>query len=85
MGIDRSGKLQGLDALTIARAVEASVILLVADRSLVAAVSRGIARRDVEFDRPTRASLYESFVDVGCAPDDDVMLILSDGLTHTSS
>jgi len=79
-----------LDALTIVRAVEAHAVLRRSDYEAsaqkalaspaVRAVSACIAQRRVEFDAPTRSALYELLGDLGCYPQDDVMLVLAPGV-----
>lgn len=69
-----------LDAQTILRAVEASVVLQPSSKSPIAAVSAVVAFRRVELDRPTRVALVENLSELGCPADGDLMLVLSEGL-----
>eukprot|EP00929_Paragymnodinium_shiwhaense_P009821 TRINITY_DN114187_c0_g1_i1.p1 TRINITY_DN114187_c0_g1~~TRINITY_DN114187_c0_g1_i1.p1 ORF type:complete len:552 (+),score=95.80 TRINITY_DN114187_c0_g1_i1:147-1802(+) len=72
-----------LPAASMVRAVEASTMLLPGDKAPLAAVAAFLARRggSVEIDLPARSTLYELLTELGCKPDEDLLLVLREGLT----
>lgn len=73
------GNTAQLEASTVFRAVGASVALRPADRSPVRALVECLARRSLAMEGPACAGLYELLLQLGCSPDDDVMLLLDAG------
>jgi len=70
-----------LDIATVVRAVEASAVLCPDDASLRHAISTCVVRRRADLDGPSCAVLYEHFTQLGCSPEEDLMLVLAQGLS----
>lgn len=65
----------------VLRAVDASVALLPGEASLTAALTAALVRRRGELDAPTCYALYERLLQHGVSPDEDVMVVFSEGMT----
>lgn len=69
-----------LDVSSTLRAMEASMVLCPGEAASVLALGKMcVVRRRVELDGPTCGAFHDIFSQLGCSPQEDVMLVLEEG------